>query len=155
MVDSKGYTTYKQILELENAKRIKREKLTLIQRPFETLCVFCLASYSYFVIFLKYIFLHPVLVYFLMPVVFIWLISEQFPGPYTGIINKIEFYIQFIIWWVGLGILSSIGFGSGLQTGMLFLFVSIVVFLSDVYLQFINTYIHFTLYYSPIFCVCH
>ena len=32
------------------------------------------------------------------------------------------FVIEYTIWWVGLGILSSIGFGMGLQSGMLFLY---------------------------------
>ena len=30
--------------------------------------------------------------------------------------------IQFVTWWLGLGILSSIGVGCGLQSGVLFLF---------------------------------
>jgi membrane protein YqaA with SNARE-associated domain len=31
-------------------------------------------------------------------------------------------WIEYIVWWVGLGILSSIGFGSGMHSGLLFLF---------------------------------
>ena len=30
--------------------------------------------------------------------------------------------VQFVAWWLGLGILSSIGVGCGLQSGLLFLF---------------------------------
>lgn len=115
-----------QITELELRLRLRREKLTLYHKPFQTMFIFLLASYSYFKILLRYIFLHPVVIYFLAPIVFIWFVSEFFPGPYTAIINKFEFYIEFIVWWVGLGILSSIGFGSGLQTGVLFLFPHIL-----------------------------
>lgn len=119
-------TTLQQIVELENVKRIQREKLTLFKKPIETLFVFTLATYSYVKLVLKYLLLHPVMLYFLIPVLLVWLLSEQFTGPYTHFINQLEFTIKFVIWWVGLGILSSIGFGSGLQTGMLFLFPHIL-----------------------------
>jgi hypothetical protein len=115
-----------QITELELRLRLKREKLTLYQKPFQTLFVFLLATYSYLKFSIKYLLLHPIFLYFLAPVVLIWFISEFFPGPYTNTINKIEFVVEFTAWWVGLGILSSIGFGSGLQTGVLFLFPHIL-----------------------------
>ena len=37
-----------------------------------------------------------------------------------------EFAVEYIVWWVGLGVLSSIGMGTGLQSGVLFLFPHIV-----------------------------
>lgn len=115
-----------QLLELELRLRVRREKLTLYQKPFQTLCIFCLASYSYVKILLKYLLLHPIFLYIIAPIVSIWFLSELFPGSYTGYINNIEYCIEFVVWWVGLGILSSIGFGSGLQTGILFLFPHII-----------------------------
>lgn len=54
------------------------------------------------------------------------LILEQVPGPYSEAVNKIEFAIEYFVWWVGLGVLSSIGLGSGLQSGVLFLFPHII-----------------------------
>jgi len=33
-----------------------------------------------------------------------------------------EFLVEYVTWWVGLGVLSSIGLGSGLQSGVLFLY---------------------------------
>lgn len=125
-VPSKAALIQNQLLELELRLRVRREKLTLYQKPFHTMCIFCLASYSYIKILLKYLLLHPVFLYIIAPVVSIWFLSEFFPGPYTDFINKIEFYIEFFVWWLGLGILSSIGFGSGLQTGVLFLFPHII-----------------------------
>ena len=35
-------------------------------------------------------------------------------------------YMKYIVWWVGLGILSSIGLGFGLHTGSLYLFPFII-----------------------------
>jgi hypothetical protein len=29
---------------------------------------------------------------------------------------------EFVIWWVGLGVLSSVGLGTGMHSGLLFLF---------------------------------
>jgi len=37
-------------------------------------------------------------------------------------IREVEYTGEFVLWWVGLGILSSIGFGSGMHSGLLFLF---------------------------------
>jgi len=123
---SKAALIQNQLLELELRLRVRREKLTLYHKPIQTICIFCLATYSYCKILLKYLLLHPVFLYIIAPVVSVWFLSELFPGPYTNFINKIEFCIEFFVWWIGLGILSSIGFGSGLQTGILFLFPHII-----------------------------
>ena len=52
-------------------------------------------------------------------------------GTSYYILNDIYFNLligcfQYIIWWIGLGILSSIGLGSGLHTGTLYLFPYII-----------------------------
>lgn len=31
-------------------------------------------------------------------------------------------WVQYMVWWVGLGVLSSIGLGTGMHSGLLFLF---------------------------------
>jgi vacuole membrane protein 1 len=41
-------------------------------------------------------------------------------------IDKIEQCILFIVWWVGLGVLSSVGLGTGMHSGVLFLFPHIM-----------------------------
>ena len=38
----------------------------------------------------------------------------------------LQAWARYIVWWVGLGILSSIGLGSGMQTGLMFLFPHIL-----------------------------
>lgn len=30
--------------------------------------------------------------------------------------------VEYVVWWVGLGVLSSIGLGTGMHSGLLFLF---------------------------------
>jgi membrane protein YqaA with SNARE-associated domain len=64
--------------------------------------------------------------YFGLPSVLLWLLLERVPGFHTEPINRIEFFVEFVVWWLGLGILSSIGLGSGLQSGVLFLFPHVI-----------------------------
>ena len=54
------------------------------------------------------------------------IILEYIPGPHSAVVNRIEFAVEYVVWWVGLGVLSSIGLGSGLQSGVLFLFPHII-----------------------------
>lgn len=125
--DMKGSITAGQLCDIEYNKRIQREKLTLRQRPFETLRVFILASFACIVWAFKYLLNHPAFLYFFLPVLVLWAISEAFPDhQIKKSLEKIEFYVEFVFWWVGLGVLSSIGLGTGLQSGVLFLFPHII-----------------------------
>ena len=65
-------------------------------------------------------------IFLVLPVCFAWLVQEQFETPYTKTINDLEFWVEYVVWWMGLGIMSSIGMGTGLQSGVLFLFPHIV-----------------------------
>ena len=46
---------------------------------------------------------------------------EQLDGVW-GLLHQAEFLAEYVTWWVGLGVLSSVGLGSGLQSGVLFLY---------------------------------
>ena len=56
----------------------------------------------------------------------IWFVLGCITGLHTEPFGPVEFGIEFAVWWLGLGILSSIGLGSGLQSGVLFLFPHII-----------------------------
>merc|ERR1719239_1438625 len=43
------------------------------------------------------------------------------PGPHQTLVFSIEKYVLWCGWWVGLGILSSVGLGTGLHTFLLYL----------------------------------
>lgn len=58
--------------------------------------------------------------------IFMWIGLHFVEGYHSSFVFMIEFSVQYVVWWVGLGILSSIGLGSGLQTGVLFLFPHIL-----------------------------
>ena len=119
--------TSAKIEALEKEKRQSREKMTLYQQPLRTVSTFIAATYWYLAIGIKYCILHPAFLYICLPVFSIYGIFESFPqNPFGRFIDKVEFVVEFTIWWVGLGVLSSIGLGSGLQTGVLFLFPHII-----------------------------
>ena len=40
----------------------------------------------------------------------------------SPLVEGTDHYLEFVVWWVGLGVLSSVGLGSGMHSGMLFLF---------------------------------
>lgn len=114
------------ISDFDEQRRLERETLDLCHRPLDTLQTFVLATVSFVFLSVRYITTHSFVLYFILPMVIVWLILEQIPGPYSDAINKIEFAVQYIVWWTGLGILSSIGLGSGLQSGVLFLFPHVI-----------------------------
>ena len=37
-------------------------------------------------------------------------------------VTEAETWVQYVVWWVGLGVLSSVGLGAGMHSGLLFLF---------------------------------
>ncbi len=43
-------------------------------------------------------------------------------GAAEGPLAEAEEWVEFAVWWLGLGVLSSIGLGTGMHSGLLFLF---------------------------------
>ena len=43
-------------------------------------------------------------------------------GQHIEEVQKVELWCSWAVWWLGLGILSSIGLGTGMHSGLLFLF---------------------------------
>lgn len=48
------------------------------------------------------------------------------PGPHAPYVARARAAAEFAAWWVGLGVLSSIGLGTGMHSGLLFLFPHIL-----------------------------
>ena len=48
--------------------------------------------------------------------------ADRAVGQQEELIGEGELWLQYAVWWVGLGVLSSIGLGSGIHSGLLFLF---------------------------------
>jgi membrane protein YqaA with SNARE-associated domain len=50
------------------------------------------------------------------------LAAHRVRGPHRAALEEAELFASVACWWLGLGVLSSIGLGTGLHSGMLFLF---------------------------------
>eukprot|EP00752_Nemacystus_decipiens_P001615 g1573.t1 len=69
---------------------------------------------------------HPAFALVAIPGVAAWVVLETFPGPHTAAMIQAKHVVKFVVWWVGLGTVSSVGLGCGFQTGVLFLFPHIM-----------------------------
>ena len=59
---------------------------------------------------------HPVMLFALLPALGLFLVLKH-----LGRADGVEAWLRFGSWWVGLGVLSSIGLGTGMHSGLLFL----------------------------------
>jgi len=64
--------------------------------------------------------------YLTIPLIILYLIFNNIEGIHQDLLTEIEKNVLFVIWWLGLGVLSSIGLGTGMHTGILFLFPHIL-----------------------------
>lgn len=110
------------VSDFEHYRRTQRAQLTLIKQPLTTIRKFLEGAVYLFVESIKYCLSHRLFLYLVGPALAVWLVLDQIPGWYSEPLDVAEFWVQYVVWWVGLGVLSSIGLGSGLQSGVLFLF---------------------------------
>ncbi|KAJ7297624.1 hypothetical protein O6H91_Y044900 [Diphasiastrum complanatum] len=107
----------------------EREQLVLTKSPVTTMKFFTLAILKYLARFWAYAATHNValgLVALLCPIS--WLTLFSLDGPHEKFLEECLAYFRFALWWVGLGVASSIGLGSGLHTFVLYLGPHIAMF---------------------------
>ncbi|CAN8306199.1 unnamed protein product [Cochlearia groenlandica] len=105
------------------------EKLTLTSQPFKTLRLFVVAVFLY---------VRKSISYLLANGGWLLLLSSLFvalsallvtiDGPHVKHLEELSEYIRFGLWWIFLGVASSIGLGSGLHTFVLYLGPHIALF---------------------------
>jgi len=111
-------------LSTEQISEIK--KLTLRKSPLKTLYYFSLLVIENLKYYGLYLSKHPGVTFFLVPILILYLLLSFIPGGHLIWLKEFEEIILFITWWLVLGILSSIGLGTGMHTGLLFLFPHIM-----------------------------
>ncbi|XVE81592.1 hypothetical protein DITRI_Ditri15bG0077100 [Diplodiscus trichospermus] len=134
MGSGKGATSSSQQMEssiedLRDRHRQELETLTLATQPFKTLKFFILAIFQYFKRSVLYLLAKGgwlMLLSTLVAALGILLVTIE--GPHEKHIEEVSHYVRFALWWIALGVASSIGLGSGLHTFVLYLGPHIALF---------------------------
>jgi hypothetical protein len=84
-------------------------------------------SYRYLYSYLRVIYRNYYVRAVSIPLVSLYSIGRLVPGPHRSLLDELDQDLLFISWWLMLGVLSSIGFGSGMHSGLLYLFPHLLV----------------------------
>jgi len=72
--------------------------------------------------FTKELITHPITLLVALPLVIAYFVALNIEGSHQPFLRSVRFVVEFMVWWVGLGVLSSVGLGTGMHSGILFLF---------------------------------
>ncbi|XP_057468425.1 vacuole membrane protein KMS1-like [Actinidia eriantha] len=126
---SSSQDTNMSIRRLHAKHQQELENLTLTTQPFKTLKFFILSVIKCLKRSVAYLLAHggwPMVLYAVVVLVGILLFTID--GPHGKHVQELHQYFQFGLWWVALGVASSIGLGSGLHTFVLYLGPHIALF---------------------------
>ena len=108
-------------LQLNAELSDRRSRLTLFQSPLSTLRAFFTSIAHTVWNGVRWLANHPATLFILIPLLSLYSILKV-TGLATSQVREAEMWVEYLVWWIGLGVLSSIGFGSGMHSGLLFLF---------------------------------
>ncbi|XP_022738759.1 vacuole membrane protein KMS1-like [Durio zibethinus] len=134
MGSGKGATCSSQqmdtsIEDLRERHRQELENLTLTTQPFKTLRLFILAIFQYCKQSVLYLLAKGGWLMLLSSLVAaLGILLMTIEGPHEKHVQEASRYVQFGLWWIALGVASSIGLGSGLHTFVLYLGPHIALF---------------------------
>lgn len=118
-----------RISRLEKEYQKNLERLVLMKHPFYTLKIFTWAIWEYLIKSAIYTMTHGWLILLMTLLsVSIGVLLLTVNGPHEKHVDELVHYLRFGLWWVGLGVASSIGLGSGLHTFVLYLGPHIAIF---------------------------
>jgi vacuole membrane protein 1 len=101
----------------------QRSDLTLYKSPIKTLSYFFSGVIDGLLQGGSWLLSHPATLFILGPLCLAYLFLKLTDIAHTGtIIHETELWLAYVTWWIGLGVLSSIGLGTGMHSGLLFLF---------------------------------
>ncbi|CAN0856710.1 hypothetical protein LINGRAHAP2_LOCUS6562 [Linum grandiflorum] len=115
--------------EVREKHQQELDSLTIAAQPLKTLKFFVLAIFQYLKLFVLYLLGKGGWLMLLSAVVvaFVFLVATV-DGPHEKHLEEISHYLRFGLWWIALGVASSIGLGSGLHTFVLYLGPHIALF---------------------------
>ncbi|KAL6503458.1 meiotic spindle pole body protein Kms1 [Orobanche gracilis] len=115
-------------MRLRTKHQQELENFSLTSRPFKTLKLFLLAVIQYLRQSLAYLLSHRGWLMLCAIVVTAGILLVVVDGLHEKHVEEVLRYMRFGIWWVALGVASSIGLGSGLHTFVLYLGPHIALF---------------------------
>ncbi|KAF7145583.1 hypothetical protein RHSIM_Rhsim04G0206000 [Rhododendron simsii] len=114
---------------LRERHQLELENLTLTTEPVKTVKFFVLAVLQYLKRTVLYLLAHGGWLMVLCTIgVLVGILLLTIDGPHEKHVEELRQYVQFGLWWVALGVASSIGLGSGLHTFVLYLGPHIALF---------------------------
>lgn len=118
-----------QVSELKRSHTLQREKVSLTRQPVETMKLAVLSLLNQCRLLWIHVLSHHLRVVaagILLIAIIIALAVVD--GPHEYYVREAIAYFRFAVWWIGLGVASSIGLGSGLHTFVLYLGPHIATF---------------------------
>nr|CAD1840470.1 unnamed protein product [Ananas comosus var. bracteatus] len=109
------------ISELRERHRLDLENLTLITQPIRTVKLFVLATLQYLKRSFFYVLRNGGWLKVLIILVVATFLLLTVDGPHEKHVQELLNYARYGLWWISLGVASSIGLGSGLHTFVLYL----------------------------------
>ncbi|KAG6757488.1 hypothetical protein POTOM_037800 [Populus tomentosa] len=117
------------ISSLHERHQQELENLTMTGQPFKTLKFFVLAMVQYCKRSVFYLLARGGWLMLLSTVVAaVGIVLVTIDGPHEKHVEELSNYLRFGLWWIALGVASSIGLGSGLHTFVLYLGPHIALF---------------------------
>jgi len=107
--------------ELREKLKQKREQVTLFRSPLKTLYYFCIVVVNYVITTLQYMLTHKRILLASLFMIQHFAILYITPGIHQQYLGIFKYYFVLGAYWCFLGILSSVGLGSGLHTFVLYL----------------------------------
>eukprot|EP00249_Psilotum_nudum_P014997 c25110_g1_i1 orf=456-1430(+) len=116
------------ISRLKKVHARQRKRLTWSKQPYSVMKYFTLAFSEHLVQMSSYIISHRWVLAFSCVCFIIWTTLFAVEGPHEQFMQECLAYFWYALWWVGLGVASSIGLGSGLHTFVLYLGPHVALF---------------------------
>eukprot|EP00240_Pyramimonas_obovata_P001895 CAMPEP_0118921994 /NCGR_PEP_ID=MMETSP1169-20130426/1086_1 /TAXON_ID=36882 /ORGANISM="Pyramimonas obovata, Strain CCMP722" /LENGTH=451 /DNA_ID=CAMNT_0006862807 /DNA_START=42 /DNA_END=1397 /DNA_ORIENTATION=+ len=109
-------------------RAVERDRIVIYKRPLTTVWLFINVTYRTFASYAAWVYRHRNVT--VLPVILILVLQYNLRRfhyqPVQDWQAEVDRNTAYFMWWVGLGVLSSIGLGTGMHSGMLFMFPHIL-----------------------------
>lgn len=119
--NEEGSAAESKLADLRAKQQKERQRLSLLGSPLSTMRYFVLSLAEQLVQAPRYLLRSRIVIAFLLTPLLVLLAAVSVDGPDHLYLHTLWAYGRFFTWWLLLGIMSSIGLGSGLHTFVLYL----------------------------------